>query len=488
MGVQSHTIEVTKLWKLFSSLLKDEREQFLRWLKYELDGKAQYIQLLAGLLAEMEAAPLRSEVWAHLYPDQAYDDARLRKLFRDLLRNLEEYLSIASFRKKDSLKSLLLLEDLKDRDRPEVFQSTFRKVYSELDQRSVLPVEDSLIKYRMVRVLQEFSGRELPQSTFDSGTQDASGPLALQGRLLDEWLTQELIAFKLYALSFEQQGYGDLQSTLARYFLQSPELVPLLPESSPLAHAFFEVMDMLQSKIFLEGEKGLELMKEIRRSAPSEQAKVFFLLLLNHHAQLMNKTLSPETQSFIEGLYDWGLEDGLLLEDQYLSPRHYRNLVSILLINKQPEKAFRYVEQLKQQIAPEEREPEYLLAKARCMFAMGHYREVITILAPIQFSDEFTEIQARLMLIQSYFERSTIDDYDWLSGQVKQFIRYLRNFRQQGNTLIQLAQLGMRLLDRLLLSNSAKCPPSLKKQLEDMPASQLRNWLYAKYQERFPDL
>lgn len=482
------TIEGTKLWKLFSSFSKEERDQFLRWLKYELDGKAQYIHLLAGFLAGMEAPPLRSEVWAHLYPDQAYDDARLRKLFRDLLRNLEEYLSIASFRKKESLKALLLLEDLKDRDRPEVFHSTFRRVYAGLDQQSVLPVEDSRIKYRMFRVLQEFLGRELPQSTFDSGSQDAVAPLAAQGRLLDEWLTQELIAFKLYALSFEQQGYGNLQSTLARYFLQSADLVPHLPGSSPIAHAFFQVMELLQSRTFLEGEKGLELMKEIRRNAPSEQAKVFFLLLLNHHAQLMNKALSPETQSFIEGLYDWGLEDGLLLEDQYLSPRHYRNLVSILLINKQPEKAYRYVEQLRQQIAPEEREPEYLLARARCLFAMGLYREVISILASTQFTDELTEVQARVMLIQSYFERSTIDDYDWLSAQVKQFIRYLRNFRQQGNTLIQLAQLGMRLLDRLLLSDSAKCPPSLKKQLEDMPASQLRNWLFAKYQERFPEL
>ncbi|MEO0472754.1 MAG: hypothetical protein AAF206_24275, partial [Bacteroidota bacterium] len=71
------------IWALISTLSSREVRQFRYWLQAELENRQQFVQQLYDLLAtSLPHPPDRIEVWKQLYPNKAFDDARLRKLTR----------------------------------------------------------------------------------------------------------------------------------------------------------------------------------------------------------------------------------------------------------------------------------------------------------------------------------------------------------------------------------------------------------------------
>ncbi len=423
-----------KAWKILKSLSDDERRRFSHWLASELDGKQHFIrQLNAYLLAQFPQAPDANEIWAKLYPNEAFDDARFRKLTRDLTRWLEEFLAIESFRKERDQRDLYLLRGLYERQLDDLFEKQVRKLDKELEGRKVQDSRFFRMRYEVEWLTEEFENarkKELDRPAFQDPSHPDYGNKGVQRAqsFFDLWWTQE----KLYlattilsnVLSDEKTAMVEAQSFLLK------EVVDKLSESEslrqqPLLNIYRRVYLLLTRDEQVSIESLLADLQQQKQHLLHEDFHTLWVQLVNYYVRLWNRTGDNQFGEPLTTLFEWAIDADFLLVEGYLPEVYYKNLVGISLRLKQDEKAFTRIHQYRTKLRPEIAGEVFLLTLSNYHIYKAEFEEVISLLRSVKFSRSLDEIRARANLIEASFGLNP-DDHEWLLGQTDNLIRFIR--------------------------------------------------------------
>ncbi|MEL6250537.1 MAG: hypothetical protein AAFR87_00895 [Bacteroidota bacterium] len=436
-----------KVWKLFSLLRSTEKLDFQKWLLLEYGDKQQYVQKLYACLLNQPSAPNVQEVWEALYLSDPYDDARMRKLCRDLCSQLESFLAYQNIKSDRRGLELALLRELNQREASELFLKTSRKIKRSLNGvkgkdaayfRYCFELELEIQRYLSKYVRSDLQKEKLFPNQY--------------GQMMnsfDSWWAEEKLELALGKINRKSREKIQAQELLLDELLEKLRQDTYW-QSNDRIQVYVQVYRLLSGK----DKQGVGiLLGRIRKTDDQwtqEELSNFLTSLINANIRKLNQLGEEETAIELFSLFEWGISSRLFFIDNNLPEVIYKNLLTICLKVKKFDKALNYLETLKE-LLPENRQEEcYRFNLGRYYFAKGAFKEVISCLAGQKFSNVFDEIDARIHLLQAQYEIE-YEDPDWIARQIQTLARFVRNQNIPQQFKVGMGN-GFRLFRKLVLA------------------------------------
>lgn len=473
-----------KTWEMLQGLSKQEQAYFLRWLWAEWEEQQQYVQHLARWLIEQGGEPpTMLQAWQALYTDQPYDDARLRKLLRDLGENLRVFLSLQAFREDAAMQAYYELIALEARHLPDVFIKEMRKQERRKAPRVTASTEDWYLHFRRKSLQENFALKYgKPKGTW-------SEPHELLLAFDRWWIIERLYlrlneAFRRYTPGPEQRLL-DNDQLLRVIQARNPRL------SLPLIDLYEEVLLVLEGKVRFTAEKRQAFVRRLQRAntdlSPNDASHLIPTLISFFNREINLRKPGPARTEAVHTTLELTLlaiTEGYLLVEEVLNWRTLRSVVNLALSIPDPEQAETLLEELLEFVAPEEREAARLFNLANVRFFQMRYAEVLPLLVQHSFRHPIYEVAARGTLMACHYELQ-IEDESW---QLKQIDRHLRYVQGRTQVLpITLSHPTINLLRFLRRMIKARNPSQLEKLQEEMAQTRFlsrRQWMLQKIAQR----
>ncbi|MEZ4777002.1 MAG: hypothetical protein R3D00_27755 [Bacteroidia bacterium] len=447
-------MENRKLWQLFSALSAEETGQFDQWLEAELFQKQEYVRKLKDFLVrEYPNAPEDTVAWSFLYPDKPYDDARFRKLSRDLTSHVEEFLAIKAFRNDSQTREFLLLQELNRRKRPEVFIKMLRKIEKELKEN---PNRNARYYRRLFEVESEKIRFE-----FEHRTQIDKFPLNIAGfegenmnqiqlhtYAFDSWWLHEKLSLLAVNLNNRQWQGEEAENILLPEIMKIIDFHPVFHQQNWLV-IYQELFRILRGDHQGNLPRMIQILRKENIAEVRDDLLSVFGLMLNFYIRKLNTTGETAIAREIYTLYEWGIEDRLIFSNQYLPSVHFKNIITICLRTEDYDRAWDYLHKLRYLLPPEEQEDVFTLRLAQLFVHQQKHQEVIRTLSNRKFMHVNDEINARSFLLEAHYEINRMDT-EWLLSQTENLIRYIRKQQEIGAQPKQAYINRFRLFRRLL--------------------------------------
>lgn len=472
-----------KVWKILTTLNSSESEAFCRWLEAEMPGKQAYLRLLATVLCRnLKEAPTAERVWQALYPDKAYDDDRLRKLAGDLTTQLELYLAIVAFRKDPDACNLYLLREMNTRKQPDVFSKLYRRIYDKLLARP----NKNADYYRMLYELEEEKQRfdRVHRIPYKVPEKEAGAGLSIENMsqmqrinfAFDSWWLHEKMALEPHNANSMQLHPEKIDRILLTEVFQLIDHHPLHSQQPWLAinkHLYL----LLQQEGSVQVSDIMQLLNEKRNEIEKNEVYALWGFLINHYARELNKTGGIDSARHLISLYEWAIQEELILIDKYLPVQHYRNMITIALRVAAFDLAYQHLHELKALLPPKRREDTFIHTLAKYHYAKTEYASVIDLLSDYRFAYEEDEIDARAFLLQAHYELKSTET-DWLYNQAEALIRYIRKRKTLTARRKQPYINQYRLFSRILNANTYKELEKMEQVIAETQPIIQPQWLY----------
>jgi len=462
-----------KIWRVLALLNKDELIRFNKWLHIELAEKQTYVKKLFSIITELPERAEDERVWKKLYPNDPYNDARLRKLYRDLCANIEEFLAIESFRKNKDQKDIHLLRELREREAHDLFI----KHYNKLDQEFTnAPLKDASIFRKKYQITYEMIQHQLQY-------QHGIKPISFEDLYMsfDAWWVHEKIAL---ACTHETLSALFPQHIHNALLTQAYEMISKRVDFSQmtLLQIHWKIHELFRGTPESEVQEISQWIVKYAKELPLSTKKEIFELLLNYHIRRLNTSGDEHTAHIIFKLYQWGINDKFLIAQRKLHWQQYKNIISICLQTNNYEAAWVYLNDLIKYLPAKEKEEAYIFNLSQYHIAVEAYEEVISALGERKFSKLVYEIPARSTLLQAYYELYG-PDKEWLIPQLTNLIRYVK--QQKLTEKYRQSYLNrFRLFRKLVQARNDEELNSLRQEIHQTKPISRPQWLLQKIQQR----
>jgi hypothetical protein len=201
------------------------------------------------------------------------------------------------------------------------------------------------------------------------------------------------------------------------------------------------------------------------------------LLAINFCLRRHNRGERPFYTREALNLYREALERGLLFENNLLQKFTYNNILRLACIAGEWDWAKAFLEQYRSFLPEEERENTYRFNLASWHYLAGEYVRVPALLQTFEFADRDTQLNARQMLLRSFFE---LQEWQALDSLLRSFYSFLRRRHDIGYQ--RLAYLNLIKYTRKIMSGQ-RSPRKAAKLAERIRAEQYvteREWLLEK--------
>lgn len=410
-----------RLLKLFKKLPPADQRRLNEWTQCPLFNKRTEVAALCTYLTANAARPeaLKAErLHEAAFPGQPYQAARLRHTISYLLQATRGYLAWAEWSAAASDQSPWLLQALRKRGMEFLFTQEEDRAFKTLEAE---PLRDASFHYRRYRLLQE----KLEMSS----RSERSARLSLQPLpdALTAFYLSDMLRLACVALTHQAVAGQAYRFALLDALLDATDQENLLSESS--VEVYFHAYQMLKNKE-ADGTSHFQRLKELL----SEHADIFapaemrglYLLAINGCIRRMNAGQRIYIREAFE-LYRAALTRGFLLEDGWISGFTYKNIIRIGAVLGEESWTTDFLEQYRQALHPRDRDNLYKYNLAYLHLQRQDYARAMPLLQQIDFADALNHLEARRMLLRSYFE---LQEWQALDSLLTSFGAYLR--RQKG--------------------------------------------------------
>ncbi len=439
--------------KVVRSPFFNQREDVVRlWdhLREKLNGKA-------GNLS-------REEAHAAVFPGKKYSSRRLSYTMAFLLKAVRQYLAISEVLKDEDEFHLNLCQGLRHSADHRLHMDALEEGLRRQEEKGYRHIPYHYNAYRLQQEkaalgLQRERGQEVD---FQAGLGHFSAFfLASALRHGCTMLTHQAVAEKRYDLSMVDAAARLVEE--GRF------------SEAPAVRLYYYCYRMLQQP---DEEVQFLTLKEALLSSlalfPSEELRDIFLFAINHCIRQLN---SGRRQFIGEAfqLYRLGLEQECLLENNYLSAYTYKNITRLGLAQGEGEWVRSFLETYRSRLHPAGRANTYRYNLAYLYFQEGNYAEAMPLLQQVHFRDTLNNLDARRLLLRSYYE---LGEYDALDSLLDSFSAYLRRQKKLGYHRQNYQNL-IRMIRKMLRSNleDKSVRARLYEEVRGTPVIAEREWL-----------
>jgi hypothetical protein len=207
-----------------------------------------------------------------------------------------------------------------------------------------------------------------------------------------------------------------------------------------------------------------------------------YTLAVNYCIRQINTKQGEGRQAFylrqVFDIYQEGIENELFTENGVLSRFTYKNIVNAGLGLKAFDWVEDFLKKYKEALDPKHRESAYVYNLANLHFRRSDYGAVLTLLTQTDFDDVLHQLDARRMILRSYYELGEFSALDSLLDSFQTFLRRRRDVGYLRQNYLNLIRLTKKLLQ--LPAGDLAARERLRAEVEGVKALAEREWLLSK--------
>lgn len=409
----------SKIKQILKSFDKREMTRFCEFVHSPYYNKHEKVMELISLFNEHfpdldgdECSP--KSLFQSLFPGEAFEKNKLSVVFTYAQRLLEDYLSLEKFQGREHWRAIFLLENLRQRKIYSLYEKRLKKVSKNVEHQT-LSNRTQLFDHYLLSAekydyydgigkrQKDFSFQE-KQNALDyfylaEKFKDACEK-QVRSKILNVDYRSRLMEATLAEIEQHQEEYSEIPGIYMYY-----KTYLMLSREGELQY-YFDAYQFLvdHEKSFLRGEL-IQL----------------YNYLQNYCIEKINEGRADFLKEVFK-LYQLQLQNGLLIEDGYLSEWHYKNIVTTGIRLNELAWVHEFIEQYKQRMHPKSQENAYRFNLASYYHASGQYDQVLDLLTQVEYSDQRYNLGAKALLLRTYYE---IDELEPLVSLTDSFRQYL---------------------------------------------------------------
>lgn len=410
-----------QLLEIYETLDKQQRGQFDLFLKSPYFIKNKRLSAAASGLDSHFSKPvdlIKQLVFDSAYPNEAYNDVKLRLLFSDLLKALKQFLYIEEKKSDEKEQTLFIIRHLRRTKRIHLFEHMANQLKKDFSDSSQWDPDLYDLKYRLdmeILSYESFRNRFNYFNFSESAETLEVGSLIKRMRIYLEQLSQESIGrssieypLMEHWIDLAEQNNWVKYPELALY-LQALKLFRYPEEESH----FQEYQLMLQNH---ESEFDFERGREL------------YLIALNYSIRKINQNQLAYFQKTLE-LFQHCIDKGWILDYGIMSSLTYKNIIVLCIRMNDLKLAESLLEKYKNLVDARERNMIYQFCLAKIHKENGDYQKALYLLNTSIFKDPLIELNARIEMIKIYYE---IHEHEIMNNQIQSTKNLMRRSKKLG--------------------------------------------------------
>lgn len=412
----------------------------------------------------------QERLFAAAFPGKPYDNRALRHTMSYLLDVVRRYLALAEMESVPADRHYYLCRALRHRGLDEMLGYEWGRADQQMNAAEVRDARWHFDQYDLhLERLEALTPRE------------RSADLDLQPlhNHLTVFYLSEMLRHACSALTHTAIGAQPYDKALLEAVLQLAENGNWL-EEYPSVSIYYHLC-----RAFREPEQAahFEAWKQVLEGHAAQfsppELRGVFLLGINYCIRRMNNGQKAFIREAFE-LYRSGLEKNLMAENGWLSGFTYKNIIRIGTALGENEWVLGFFEQYKNALHPREREALYRYNLAFLYFQRQDFANAMPLLQQLELEDRLNLLDARRMLLRSYYE---LGEYKALDSLLASFAAYLRRQKDLGyhqELNLNLARFTRRLLE--IRPGDGKALKKLAKEIAGTDKVAEKIWLLSKCQ------
>lgn len=400
------------------------------------------------------------------YPGTTFDARQLRHLMSYLLNAVRQYLALSEWQSDAADQQRCLVRALRHRGMEKLFEKEWRRA------------DDTIEEYQVRDARYHFQRYQLHQENLEhTARRERSARLNLQP-LPDEltvYYVSEMLRHACAAFMHQAVAGQAYRIDLLKAILDAAGHEDML--QAPAVAVYYHAYRMLESPDAAEPFERLKtlLAEHETRFAP-EEMRGLYLMAINGCIRRMNAGRRNYIREAFD-LYKAALERDFLTENGVMSGFTYKNILRVSVALGEHDWAEQFLERHRERLHANERDNLYLYNLAYLHFRRQDYARAMPLLQQVELDDPLNNLDARRMLLRSYYE---LGEWEALESLLQSFSAYLRRRKNLGyhhrineNLVI--------FVKKLLEINRAdpKALAGLRARIEATPELAERDWLLA---------
>ncbi len=465
------------VFQLFLALSKEEKVACRKFLHSPLHNQRRDVQNLFDYFQahykQLSQALKKEQVFTQLFPDEAFDDKKIRYTMSFLLQRMEDFLVWRERQQNEVEANLLLAKAYQRLNLGKLQSKALRKAEKSMLANSMQGIDIYENHYQLASVLYD-----------TQAGQHRNSPLNLQewSQALDLAFVAKKLRQSCFALAhqavFRIEYDSGLLPSVLHYLAEFEEL-----EQHPaiaLYYYFYQAQTTEKADHYFQKlKKGV--VEQLASLPPAEQRNLY-LATINFCIQRFNRGESRYLREMFD-LYRAGIAQEILLEKGQISRFTYKNVVGVALGLKEFDWAEQFI--LEYQEALDRRYKtnyvHYNLSKLR--FHQQNYSEAMQRLQQVEYDDLFLNLDAKVMLLKIYFELEEWEVLDSFTISLQRFLQRKKGLGYHQETYKNFIQLARKLLEINPFDKDKK--DKLRQEITETKALSEKDWLLGQLEKRF---
>jgi len=397
-------------------------------------------------------------------PGQQFDARHLRHVMSYLLGVVRQYLAWSEWNNDTAEQQRYLVQALRNRGLDQLFEKEWKRADNTSEDS---PVRDARYHFRRYQLQQENLER--------AASQGRSARFSLQPLpdALTAFYVAEMLRHACAGLMHQAVAGQTYRADLLNAILKTVEQDAIL--QTPAVAVYFQAYRMLRSPDAAEPFEALKmLLTEHENRFSKEEMRGLYLMAINGCIRRMNAGQRHYIREAFD-LYRAALERDFLMENGRLSGFTYKNIIRVGAALGEHDWTETFLETCREQLHPGERDNLYRYNLAYLRFQQRDYARAMPLLQQTELEDPLNNLDARRMLLRSYFE---LGEWDALESLLQSFSAYLRRQKSLGyhrTTNAMLLTFTKKLLE--LNRTDTAAVAALRSEIEATPDVAERAWL-----------
>ncbi|MEM1121524.1 MAG: hypothetical protein AAGJ18_13830 [Bacteroidota bacterium] len=410
----------SKLFSLLQACNSSELEEIRQFLATPLFNTRQDIlqlfEILAIGLEEKDNFQDKKAVFTRLFPHQKYRVSKMDLLMSYLYRLVQDYLAWKTFNAEESTKKLYIAKAFQQKGLYPVFE---QKIDQLAQQQAAQPLRNAEYFQGLYQLQWEKFSVRNSQKTEQAEASDWALLDTLDLAYFANKLKQACLLKahqQVYPLAvtpnFFEEVFTHIQQE--KYF------------QHPAIHLYYHCYIMLAEPSVVSHFKTFrDLLFEYDQYFSSEEKRNLLLMGINYCVRQINEGQSAFLTDLF-GLYEGGLTNNYLLENNQLSRFTFHNIVGTGLATNKVDWVATFVDNYKNRLPRKDRERTYSFSLARLAYHRKNYEAVLELLQKSNYRDLLLNLAAKTLLLKVYVETDEDRSLNAHLSAMEQFIRRKR--------------------------------------------------------------
>lgn len=466
-------MEASRTWIVFCSLSGPEIRRLESFLDSPYHNQRDDVKQLFVELRKARnnsETPVKEELWEQVYPGTPFHLPDLRHLLNYLLRAIETFLTLRKLDQDQAYQSLLLAEAYLDHDLEELSNSRLRKASRQIEGSQGIGADRLLHGIRRSEL--DYKSHAIKGRSFRAGLQEISDRV-------DKWFAVQKLKYACTMLSQRNVFKADYELDFIADIIDRVAKGSFVDE--PMIMIYYATYRMLmEDHSTVAFEEQIRLLDTHGGLFSHPDLRSLYLMSVNFWIRQLNRG-SQDAANQVYQLYQKGLEEGWLFENNELSPYTYKNVVTAGLKLKEYSKVGRFIEQYKKRLPEGVRYSYYQSGLAEVELAQGHWKEVLKILRFVQHRDPLAQLRARIMQIKAGYELGGIEIVEYQLDNLRQLLRRRKELAYHREAYANFERFLRRLLS--LMPGEAKQAEKLELEIKETDPLPEQEWLLLKVRQ-----